>query len=267
MNPKIRVTVGRGKRGILLEKLGRIAQGTVTFLQDLGNDLDIPASEQWLADNFSSAHSVIFDLSPQADSELWKRGLKSVMAADFSDDVMRVRVSPRTRQRYVQIAADLEADEKIEFALLDGDSEAPEIYELDRSAITTFESEKPDHYRYPGEIQGIVHSFVKEAKRQKLVMRELSTRQLVDCYFTKDLYQGAVALLHDEDAIISVEGLVTEDSSTGLVTEMDVTEFTPAPTFDLAQFERMIGAFPKALTGGRDAAELLDEDRNNGDSC
>jgi len=268
MSAKIRVTVGRGKKGILLEKLGRIAQDTVIFLKHLGGDLDIPSAEQWLADRFSSTHSLTFELSPNADSDLWKRGLKSVMARDFDDDLMSVRISPRTRQHYVEIANDLEPDEKIEFQLLNGETdEPPEIYELDRSALTQFESEKPEHYRYPGEIQGIVHSFVKEAKRQKLVMRELSTRQLVDCYFTKDLYQGAVALLRDEDAIISVEGLVIEDSSTGLVTEMDVTEFTPAPTFDLAQFERMIGAFPKALTGGRDAAELLDEDRNNGDSC
>ena len=264
MSAKIRVTVGRGKRGILLEKLGRIAQDTVTFLQDLGGDLGIPSADQWIADNFSSAHSVLFDLSPKADSDLWQRGLKSVMARDFSDDVMSVRISQRTRQHYVEIANDLEADEKIEFLLLNGTADAPEIYELDRSALTQFVSEKPDRYRYPGEIQGIVHSFVKEAKRQKLVMRELSTRQLVDCYFTKDMYQGAVALLHDEDAIVSVEGLVSEDSSTGLVTEMDVTEFTPAPTFNLEQFERSIGAFPKALTGGRDASELLDDYRDDG---
>src|SRR5207253_10189140 len=135
------------------------------------------------------------------------------------------------------------ADEKIEFALLNGTADTPEVYELDRSALTQFVSEKPDRYRYPGEIQGIVHSFVKEAKRQKLVMRELSTRQLVDCYFTKDMYQGAVELLHDENAVISVEGIVTEDSSSGLVTEIEVTEFTPAPQFDLETFERMIGAF------------------------
>src|SRR5437870_2355942 len=263
MSAKIRVTLGRGKRGILLEKLGRIAQDTIKFLQDLGSDLGIPAAEQWIADNFSSAHSVVFDLSPQADSDLWKRGLKSVMARDFSDDVMNIRISPRTRQEYAEIANDLEPDEKIEFALLDGATETPEVYELDRSAITQFVSETPDFYRYPGEIQGIVHSFVKEAKRPKLVMRELSTRQLVDCYFTKNMYQGAVALLHDEEAIISVEGIVTEDSSTGLVTEMDVTEFTPAPTFDLETFERMIGAFPKALTGGRDSAALLDEYRDD----
>jgi hypothetical protein len=263
MSAKIRVTLGRGKRGILLEKLGKIAQDTVKFLQDLGADLGIPAAEQWIADNFSSTHSVVFDLSPQADSDLWKRGLKSVMARDFSDDIMNVRISQRTRQEYVEIANDLEPDEKIEFALLDGATEAPEVYELDRSAITQFVSEKPDRYRYPGEIQGIVHSFVKEAKRPKLVMRELSTRQLVDCYFTKDMYQGAVALLHDEDAVISVEGIVSEDSSTGLVTEIDVTEFTPAPTFDLQAFERMVGAFPKALTGGRDSAALLDEYRDD----
>jgi len=263
MSAKIRVTLGRGKRGYPLEKLGKIAQDTVKFLEGLGEDLGIPSAEQWIADNFSSAHSVVFELTPKADSDLWKRGLRSVMARDYSDDVMNVRISPRTRQEYAAIANDLEPDEKIEFALLDGEREAPEVYELDRSAITQVEFERPANYRYLGEIQGIVHSFVKEAKRPKLVMRELSTKQLVDCYFTKDMYQGAVALLRDEDAVVFIEGLVTEDSSTGFVTEMDVTEFTPAPEFDLQAFEGMIGAFPKALTGGRDSGKLLDDLRDS----
>jgi hypothetical protein len=263
MSAKIRVTLGRGKRGYPLEKLGKIAQDTGKFLQDLGGDLGIPSGEQWIADNFSSTHSVMFELSPKADSDLWRRGLKSVMARDFSDDVMNVRISPRTRQEYFEIANDLEPNEKIEFALLDGEAEAPEVYELDRSAVSKFESEKPDFYRYPGEIQGIVHSFVKEAKRPKLVVRELSTRELVDCYFPKDMYRAAVDLLHDEDAVISVEGILTEDSNKGIATEIDVTNFTPAPTFDVREFERMIGAFPKALTGGKDSAELLDEYRDD----
>ena len=261
MSAKVQVTLGKGRRGYPLEKLGKIAQDTVTFLQDLGKDLGISPAEQWIADNFSSAHSVVFEITPPADSELWERGLRSVMARNFSDDVMNVRISPRTRREYIEIANDLEPDEKIEFALLDGG--VPEVYELDRAAVAEFKSEKPDYYRYPGEIQGIVHSFVKEAKRPRLVMRELSTKQLVDCYFTKDMYQGAVELLRDEDAVIFVEGIVTEDSSTGLVTEVEATDFTPAPQFDLAAFETMIGAFPRALSGGKDLAALLEELRRD----
>lgn len=266
MSPKIRVTLSKGKRGILLEKLGNVARDTAKFLGDLGEDLRIVGADQWIADNFSNS-SVVFDLEnpslPETESELWRRGLRSVMARDFSDDLMNVRVSQRTRHQFLSIANDVDPDESIQFALLtDGTPEPSEIYELDRTALTQFAAEKPENYRYLGEIQGIIHSFLKEARRPKLVMRELSTKQLVDCYFTSDMYQHAVALLHDEDAVVSVEGTVTEDSSTGLVTEIEVTEFTPCPLFDLEAFEKMIGAFPRALTGGKDSALLMDEYRD-----
>jgi hypothetical protein len=76
------------------------------------------------------------------------------------------------------------------------------------------------------------------------------------------MYPHAVALLEDEDAVVMVEGIVTENRSDGLVTDIEVSDFTPCPEFDLEKFEKMIGAFPGALTGGEDSAKLLDEYRD-----
>ncbi len=266
MTPKIRVTLAKGKRGIRLEQLGNVARDTSQFLQGLGNDLGLSGAAEWIADNFTNG-SLVFDLQNPSVKEdegpLWQRGLKSVMARDFSDEIMNVKISHRTRQRFVAIANDVAPDEKIQFAILNGAPE-PDVYELDQTAVAQFAAEKPPFHKYLGGIQGIVHSFIKEAKRPKLVIRELSTKQLVDCYFTRDLYQHAVALLHDEDAVISVDGTVTEDSSSGAIIEISVTDFTPCPIFDTEWFEDHIGAFPSALTGGGDSATLMDDWRDNG---
>jgi hypothetical protein len=265
MNPKIRVTVGKGQRGVLLERLANVANDTAQFLVDLGEDLGLPATHQWIAENFRDG-SVVFDLEnpaiDQSQADTWRRGLRTVMANDLTDEI-NVRIRYRTRQKFAEIAKHIDQNERIEFAL----------YSADNGSITeTFELVSPTQLpevpptetsaRYHGEIQGIIHSFLKESKHPKLVLRELATKQLVNCFFSREMYPHAVALLEDENAVVMVEGLVTEDANTGLVTDVQVSEFTPCPEFDLAKFENMIGAFPKTLTGGEDSAELLDEYRD-----
>jgi len=266
MNPKIRVTIGEGRRGILLENLGNISKETAKFLEDLGEDLAVPGGHDWVADNFADG-SVIFDLEnpsvEEADADLWRRGLRSVMARDLSDDLMNVRIKQQTRQQFLQIAKALPPEDKIQFALYsNSDASGAEVFEFKPEIAVQLEAEKPQSYQYYGDIQGIIHAFYKETKRPSFVVRELSTRDLVHCYFTHEMYRDAVEVLKDEDAVITVEGFVTEDSNSGKVTEIEVSHFTQCPKFDLQTFERMIGAFPKALTGGEDAAKLLDDFRD-----
>ena len=55
---------------------------------------------------------------------------------------------------------------------------------------------------------------------------------------------------------------ILAESETGEITEIHVSDFTPAPEFDERWFESKIGAFPGALTGTQDAAAALDEFRS-----
>src|SRR5437763_1716298 len=69
---------------------------------------------------------------PETDADLWRRGLRSVMSRDLSDDLMNVRIQQRTRQQYLAIAKALPPQEKIEFALYsDGDLQRAEVFALD----------------------------------------------------------------------------------------------------------------------------------------
>jgi hypothetical protein len=247
-----------------LEQLANIADDTAHFLIDLGEDLGLPNSRNWVAENFGNG-SVVFDLEnpdvEEYESDLWRRGLRTVMANDLSDE-LNVRVRYRTRQQYRAIARNITPDEKLEFAVYSSNGEIRESFRLAPGQEPALEEPEESSWKYQGEIQGIIHSFIKEAKRPKLVLRELSTKQLVNCYFSRVMYPHAVALLEDEEAVVMVEGTVTENRNDGLVTDIEVSDFTPCPDFDLEKFEKMIGAFPRALTGGEDSAKLLDEYRD-----
>jgi hypothetical protein len=59
-----------------------------------------------------------------------------------------------------------------------------------------------------------------------------------------------VDVLEDKDEIIFVEGQVRENPDTGLITEIEVANFTPAPDFDAEEFESLIGSFSAPKTDG-----------------
>ncbi len=265
MHPRIRVTLNKGRKGVPLEKLAAIAEETAKFLTDLGEDLGTSGENGWVADNFANG-SVVFDLEdptiPEQESDRWRRGLRAVMANDFGDAEINLLITRTTRQQYAAIGRVIDADEVVEFGVYrNGTSAGIESYVLVRQPEEPADI-GPINYTYFGEIQGVVHALFKEAKNPRLSIRELATRELVDCYFSTSLYADAVEVLRDPDAIVFVEGDVTESAESGRVVKIEVKHFKVAPRFDLAEFENMIGKFPGALTGGRPTSQVMDDFRD-----
>src|SRR5439155_19898048 len=115
---------------------------------------------------------------------------RTVFANDLSDE-LNVRIRYRTRQQFLGIAKNILPTEKIEFGLYSGENgNISETFQLTSVDAEEHAVESPEltDWTYHGEIQGIIHSFIKEAKRPKLVLRELATKQLVNCFFTRDMY-------------------------------------------------------------------------------
>ncbi len=110
--------------------------------------------------------------------------------------------------------------------------------------------------KYFGEIQGVVHAFFKESRRPHLVVRELSTRALIKCYFNPMMYEKAVETLSERDSVVFVEGEITERADIGIADEIEVLDFRPAPLFDLQFFESFIGSRPD-LTGSDSSEDIL----------
>ena len=121
----------------------------------------------------------------------------------------------------------------------------------------------PQVVTYYGEIQGIVRAFYKESASSKLVIRELSTKTLVDCFFTRDMYQAAVETLLEPNAIIFVEGEVSEDREKGQVTSIRAVNFRPAPDFDDAWIDDFVGSYPE-YTGSLSTEEFIRKVRQDG---
>lgn len=263
---RIRVELNKGRVGMPLAKLAAVAQGTVEFLAALAEDLTVDApAEAWLAERFDNA-SVDFDCRlavPLSESQAARMfsGLRMVFANDFSDAATAVMIRPATRRRYAQIARPLDADEVARFGLYrDGSSDSAEWFMLTRELAAEIEEPLPASHRAYGEVQGIVHAFFKETDRPYLKIRELSTRQLVNCYFNREQYRAAVEVLADAEAVVFVEGWVTEDADTGLATEIEVADFRLAPKFSEEIYRSALGTLPD-FTGDLETTDYLREVR------
>jgi hypothetical protein len=122
-------------------------------------------------------------------------------------------------------------------------------------------SEESKTVQYSGEIQGLVHSFFAEAKKPYLVMRELSTRDLIKCYFTPEMYEKAVETLGEREGVVFVEGMLSENTASKSIESIRVRDFRPAPLFDLAFHKSFIGSRPD-LTGTLTSEDSLERARD-----
>lgn len=262
---RIRVELNKGRRGIPLNKLSRITAAFFKFLQKLSVDIGAAEeSEQWLAERFEN-NSVDFDcLNPRLHDEArvgrCHRALRYVMNNDLSDDEMNITVRRDTKISYYSVTDYIDDDEDIKLGLYGNgsDTNPTEWFLLNKMSVSLVDEIKPENPIYHGEAQGIVHAFYKESKHPKLVIRELSTGNLIDCFFDKEMYQSAVETLQDPESVLFVEGEVVEDGATGNVISITASDFRLAPEFKLAEFESMIGKFPEAITGGKSMEEFLE---------
>ena len=134
--------------------------------------------------------------------------------------------------------------------------------QMEAKASVTFDEIKVMEVSYLGEIQGTVHSFFKESKRPHLMVRELSTKELVKCYFDPMMYEKAVETLVERDSVVFVEGRISPNPITGDPAEIIVSDFRPAPLFDVNFFRAFIGMRPM-LTGKHDTEEVINRSRQN----
>ena len=180
-----------------------------------------------------------------------------ILSGEYTDAPTALMISTEARWQFARIASELDPDEQVQLGLYapQGD-EVEEWFTLDARTLRELEDAAAGRMRIFGEVQGIVHSFVKEGKRPYLSIRELSTGDLVKCYFKPEQYQAAVEVLADPEAVVFVEGETTQDAVTGDVTAVEVADFRLAPEFSREQFAAWIGSMPD-YTGSRTTEEHL----------
>jgi hypothetical protein len=266
-NLKIKLEFNKGRRGIPLFKLISMTDETLKFLDMTCEDIGISKDRKnWTASNFSNG-SVAFDC--EYDTELkpeimrkYIRVVHDIITKPHEVRVLHPFLRKATLLQYARITEEADANEIVRFGFYTNGTKLPRWTEFAKADAIKIVEELSKMAEYYGQIQGIIHSFYKEADPPYLTIRELSSKALINCSFENDLYNDAVSLLKDKKAIIFVEGQVVENLITGLVESIRASKFYPAPDFSREDFDSFFGCCPN-LTASQTTEEYIREVRAN----
>jgi hypothetical protein len=109
-------------------------------------------------------------------------------------------------------------------------------------------------YRYDGALQGKLGTWYKDSSYFNL--RELSSAELVKCYYRLDMYDQIYRLYEDKDAVVNVSGRVVMDRATGRINEVRLNWAKSYTPLSDSEFNRLFGLAPDLTeTAERSAAE------------
>jgi hypothetical protein len=241
---KIRLKLNEGRIGIPVKKVSGIACEVESFLVMISEDIGLPQKE-WLAINFQNG-SLIFDCEQNVEEDLRKRANR-ILTALFNNELDSPAgrtIRYETRAQFFHIATRIDPGEVVRFGLFcEEDKDEPsDWYPLSRENVPP--QREQTIATYLGEIQGVVHTFIKEGKTPQFIVQQIHNGNKVRCYFGRDLYDAAVATLSEADSIIFVEGLLSEDTVTGQIKSIDVEDFRLSPDFSPTFFESFMGSRP-----------------------
>lgn len=248
---RVRVELNKGRVGMPLGKLAMICTDLVAFLNLLSSDIGVGTEKNdWLAERFENA-SVDFDIrlgkAVSFEQAAFANRALATCFGSGSDDWASLRLRPDTKAKFIQTFSHLDVDETAKIGLYNpAADDALHWFEIPHQSNPDLVDGLIDRGEY-GEIQGTVHSLVKEGPKPYLKVRELSCGELVKCYFSKPMYKVAHELLADSDAVIFVEGWLRLDPATLNVSRISVEGFRLAPNFDLANYQQMRGSMPDFL--------------------
>jgi hypothetical protein len=265
---KVKFELNKGRIGIPFAKLAHFSSEAHKFLELIANDVGVNSPE-WIARDFQN-NSVDFDCECIVDDDaLWQVGydaLQTVLSGRKTSPVSAL-IQPRTWTKFSDMFKAIDSDEVVRIGIYNGGT-TPEMFEITKDRATSYAPQRGTIARYYGEIQGIIHTFFKEASPPRFVVRELSTKALVACIFDREnpaMYHTAVELLLDKGAVIFIEGDIEEDTESGLVKTIYVKDFLPAVKFDLSKYQSALGAHPD-VTGELSTEEFIEQMRSNGEA-
>lgn len=262
---RIRFELQRPQKGIQLPKLIELARETQRFLRAVADDTGLGKSEgQWVAVDFYN-QGLGFDTEFQT-SDLDEHQVKTYVHAvdeitslglDFSGRMRHIKAD--TLMHFAKVARIAGDGETVRIGLYNGKAE-PIWKPLSKPVAAAILDGLQQWATYRGMIQGIIHSLYKEAEPPYFDIRNLSSRDLVKCYYTPALYEDVVASLERKDAVVIVSGQITSRRVDRAIREIKAERIEAVDPFTREDLTRFFGAAPN-WTGEMTTEDFIDEAR------
>ena len=263
---KVRIELNKGRKGAPLEKLGDVSRQFDRFLRSLAVDLKLDVKrDEWLAVNFRNG-SISWDAALQTDvTDAQVRHFNQCLEfiADFDPDSESTNglVSDTTLLQFGKLGEHIDADEVIGIGIYSGARSRLKWRRIEYRRASRIRRAIEEPILAYGSVQGVLASVVLEAKRPHFCIHELSSEQIVKCYYDSSLYDDVIKALSQRNAIIHATGELRLERASRATGEMEVERIDKVVSLSDAEFQSFFGMAP-TLTGDLSTQEYMSQYRD-----
>ncbi len=252
----LRVELNKGRLGIPLSKLSKVAGEIESFLKLFCEDLEIDHEKgKWIALNFQNS-SVIYDAEFIGDStESQQKDYHYYLEKILTDpiNVSNGKIKRKTVLQYANIAHSLDPDEPIGLGIYRGDYANPTVFKFDRKISSEITSAIENKVEYYGALQGMINGLYNIASEKPYFkLRDTISTKLINCYFADSFYNAVVDLLKMRNAIIHISGIITAsriDRQLECVFIRSGDKIELAEQYKPGDLDKFFGSIPDILEG------------------
>ena len=247
---KVKFVLNKGRRGAPLGKLGMISDQAEAFLVQLAKECDVRARPgEWLAVDFKNG-SLEYNAEYQGDippgvAQIFANKLEFL--ADYDPEAIGLNgtVSERTALEYAKIGQLIDPDEVIGIGIYSGRGGKPKMRQISYNKSAAIKRELESSIATHGAVQGIVHSWQKEARSPSFFIRELSTNNLVRVFYKPQFYRSVVEAVQERNTVVIASGHMLLDRISKSTIEMRLDRIEPVSILSASEFEEFVGSAPE----------------------
>ena len=244
--------MNKGGVGVSLRKLASVSLEYEKFLRLFSRDLNLDLKNgDCVAKDFanSSVEYIAEYVGPVPNEVITnsQSALKYIMDEENEFLDLGSAISRETIIQYAHIAKEIDPDEVVDFGIYDsGDKDAFERFHLSKERSLAIEQrfQQDDTIQYETSFQGKIHSLYKEVDKPHIYVRELSTGNLVRCYYARSKYEQIAAALKSQDALLHIAGRVTASRGSRKPLHMTLEKMRVAEEYREGDLEKFFGCAP-----------------------
>jgi hypothetical protein len=208
-NLKMRVELNKGRKGISLEKLEKMARELRKFLTQISEDLKVDNPSDWTGIDFRNGSLSYTALLPSPVSQIQSSSFaSSVQHLARNESVTNLRSS--TRAQFRELVEPLDPEEKVRLGVYPPEKRRAQWLTVSRATLGLPVDIVLPERETIGSAQGIIHSLFKESREPYFNLRDLYSGNLIKCLYVPDHehYDAIVEALKVQDRVVHVHGLI-----------------------------------------------------------
>ena len=255
----LKIELNKGRRGIVMQKLAKIAEEAEKFLESFAEDVNLSKTE-WIADKFENG-SVDFEVHYAGIAEpsvlaFGKKALAHVINPKTNFESLGFGISQKTFLHFALMAHPLDLDDYIGIGAMNGNGNFHmEKLTKERALLIEQQANRPIE-EYAG-FQGTITALFKD--NNSCWLKDYLTGNRVVCEYKPNIYPVIWRLLERKDALVNVEGwyLVRGNES-----RLKIEDIRELPDYQEGDIDKFFGC-DKDFTGSKTSEKHLEEIRGD----